>query len=139
MEVVQPEKTKYFMPYAPGIKVKADTDLLFMSGCTALPLYHAHPHDPADERRIPKDIKEQTRLVMDNIKRVLDSVGATFKDVVVANWFVTNMDEQDQIGQVMGEYFEGNFPCSTLVEVRRLVVEALRLEVEVVAEIPKHR
>jgi len=41
MEVIHPEKSDYFMPFAPGMKVRGGTDLLFVSGCTALPLYHA--------------------------------------------------------------------------------------------------
>jgi 2-iminobutanoate/2-iminopropanoate deaminase len=135
MEVIHPEKSEHFMPYAPGIRVKAGTDTLYLSGCTCLPLYHAHPHVP-EELDVPEDIKEQTRLTMENIKKVLDAAGATFQDAVVANMFVTDMNEQDEIGQVMGEYFQGHYPTSTLVEVRRLVVEGVRLEIEVIAELP---
>ncbi len=136
MEVIQPEKSEHFMPFAPGIKVRAGTDLLYLSGCTALPLYHAHPHVVKD-LRFPQDVKEQTRLVLKNIKKVLDAAGATFRDVVVANIFVTDMDDQDKIGEVMGEFFQGHFPTSTLVEIRRLVVDGLKLEVEVIAELPR--
>ena len=136
MEVIQPEKSEHFMPFAPGIKIRAGTDMLYLSGCTALPLYHAHPHVVKD-LHFPEDVKEQTRLVLTNIKKVLDAAGATFRDVIVANIFVTDMNDQDKIGQVMGEFFQGQFPTSTLVEVRRLVVDGLKLEVEVIAELPR--
>lgn len=135
MEVIHPEKSPHFMPFAPGIKVRAGTDILYVSGCTALPLYHAHPHVLKDLHP-PDDVKEQTRLVMENIKKVLDAAGATFRNVVQADVFVTNMDDQDRIGEVMGKYFQGHFPTSTMVEVRRLVVDGLKLEVNVIAELP---
>jgi len=136
MEVIHPEKSDYFMPFAPGMKVRGGTDLLFVSGCTALPLYHAHPH-VLEDLHPPEDVKTQARLVMENIKKVLDAAGATFRDVVIADIFVTNMDDQDKIGEVMAEYFQGHFPTSTMVEVRRLVVPGLKLEVNAVAELPR--
>jgi enamine deaminase RidA (YjgF/YER057c/UK114 family) len=135
MEVIHPERSHHFMPFAPGIKVRAGSKMLYVSGCTALPLYHAHPHVPAD-LHFPDDVREQTRLVMENLKKVLDAAGATFRDVVCADVFVTNIDDQDKIGEVMGEYFQGHFPTSTMVEVRRLVVAGLKLEVNATAELP---
>ena len=43
------------------------------------------------------------------------------------------MEEQDAIGEVMGEYFRGDFPASSLIEVSRLVDERLKLEVSAIA------
>jgi len=42
---VEVEKTNYFMPYATVMRVRTGGDLVFISGATALPLYHQHPHE----------------------------------------------------------------------------------------------
>ncbi|MBD2773909.1 RidA family protein [Iningainema tapete] len=131
-EVVEVEKTDFFMPYAPLIRVKHTGDLLFISGATALPLYHEHPHEH-DKLNPPDDVREQTRLVMENLKKCLQASGATFADVVRTDVFVTNMEDQNAIGEVMEKYFLGNYPASTLVEVKRLVDRRLKLEVSAIA------
>jgi 2-iminobutanoate/2-iminopropanoate deaminase len=131
-DVVDVEKTSFFMPYAPLIRVRPGGTLLFLSGSTALPLYHQHPHEH-DTLDPPTDARAQTRLVMENLQKVLAASGASFSDVVRTDVFVTNMEEQDAIGEVMGEYFAGNYPCSTLVEVSRLVDARLKLEVNAIA------
>lgn len=131
-EVIEVEKTSFFMPYAPLVRVRPGGTLLFLSGATALPLYHQHPHEP-EALDPPADVRAQARLVMENLKRVLDASGASFSDVVRTDVFVTDMEDQDAIGEVMAEYFEGDYPASTLVEVRRLVDERLKLEVSAIA------
>lgn len=69
----------------------------------------------------PEDVREQTRLVMENLKQCLQAAGTTFADVVRTDVFVTNMEDQDAIGEVMEYYLQGHYPASTLVEVKRLV------------------
>jgi len=132
LEPIHPRPPQHEMPFVPAIKVKNRGTLLFVSGATANPLYHKHPHDPA-ELTPPEDIREQTRRVMDNLKMVLDASGATFQDVVKLTKFLTRMEEQDEIWSVMKQYFDGHLPTSTTVEVSALVVPGLRLEVELIA------
>jgi enamine deaminase RidA (YjgF/YER057c/UK114 family) len=132
LEPIHPRPPQHEMPFVPAIKVTNRGTLLFVSGATANPLYHKHPHDPA-ELTPPEDIREQTRRVMDNLKMVLDASGATFRDVVKVTKFLTRMEEQDEIWSVMKEYFGGHLPTSTTVEVSALVVPGLRLEVELIA------
>ena len=86
-EVVEVEKTTFFMPYAPLVRVCPGGTLLFISGATALPLYHEHPHEH-DKLDPPADVRAQARLVMENLKRVLDSAGAEFSDIVRTDVFV---------------------------------------------------
>lgn len=131
-EVVEVEKTDFFMPYAPLVSVRPGGTLLFISGVTALPLYHQHPHEN-DKLDPPEDVRTQARLVMENLRKVLDAAGAEFSDIVRTDVFVTNMEEQDAIGDVMGEYFRQDFPASFLIEVSRLVDERLKLEVSAIA------
>jgi 2-iminobutanoate/2-iminopropanoate deaminase len=132
LEPIHPRPPQHAMPFVPGIKVRNCGTLVFVSGATASPLYHKHPHDPA-EITPPDDIREQTRRVMENLKLVLDASGATFRDVVKVTKFLTRMEEQDEVWAVMQEYFGDHLPTSTTVEVSGLVVAGLRLEVEMIA------
>lgn len=131
-EFVEVEKTDYFMPYAPVIRAKAGGDLLFISGATALPLFHQHPHEH-DELDPPENIREQTRNVMENLTRCLEAARASWSDIVRTDVFVTDMEEQDAVGGVMAQYFGGDFPASTMVEVKRLVDPRLKIEVSAIA------
>ena len=135
LEPIHPRPPQHAMPFVPGIKVSNCGTLVFLSGATASPLYHKHPHDPA-EITPPDDIREQTRRVMENLKLVLDASGATFGDVVKVTKFLTRMEEQDDVWAVMQEYFGDHLPTSTTVEVSGLVVPGLRLEVEMLAALP---
>lgn len=139
IENVEVEKTEYFMPYAPVMRVRADGDLVFISGATALPLYHQHPHE-FDKLNPPGDIRGQARNVMENLKKCLRAVGAGWKDVVRTDVYLTNMaEDQDTVGQVFAEYFGDHFPTSTWVEVKRLVDPRLRIEVSAIAVVERAR
>jgi enamine deaminase RidA (YjgF/YER057c/UK114 family) len=134
-EKVKVGETEYFMPYEPVVRVRPGGDLLFLSGATALPLFHQHPHEH-DRLDPPADVREQTRLVMDTLTSCLEAAGAGWGDVVRTDAFLTDMNDQDAIGEVMGAYFEGDFPASTWVEVRRLVDPRLKLEMSAIAVVP---
>ena len=132
IESIAVEKSDFRMPYSPVIRVRTGGDLLFISGATALPLYHQHPHEH-DKLNPPADVREQTRLVMENLAKVLRAAGASFSDVVRTDVFVTDMEDQDAIDETMGRYFQGHSPASTLIEVSRLVDRRLKLEVNAIA------
>ena len=58
------------MPYAPGIVVRRG-NLVFLSGVTAAPVYHHHPHRPEEFDTMPRDMEGQARAALDNLKRSL--------------------------------------------------------------------
>ena len=61
-EAIHPRQSDAPMPFAPGILVTGGK-ILFISGCTALNLYHSHPHRP-EELVFPEDTSEQARRVL---------------------------------------------------------------------------
>ena len=85
------------------------------------------------------DIEAQTRQVLDNLARVLASVGGHLDDIVKVTVFVADMAHLDRIHQVRSEYFTPPYPASTLVEVSRLVRTEYLVEIDAVASIPSHR
>lgn len=124
-----------FMPFEPGIRVDNESDMLFLSGATAAPLYHDHPHD-FDEFDLPDDINEQMRMTLDNIERVLEANDMTFRNIVKVTTFLTDIREIDMRGDVIEEYFGDWKPASTTVEVNNLSTPGARVELDMIAALP---
>ena len=118
------------MPYAPALVVRRG-NLVFLSGVTAAPVYHSHPHRD-EEFALPPTMVEQAVLVMENLKKTLAAAGATLADLVAATRYLTDVAEQDDLNRVWGSYLGPHVPTTTTVEVSRLATHA-RCKVEVSA------
>ena len=102
------------MPYAPALLVRRGS-LLFLSGVTAAPVYHSHPHRE-EEFNLPRTMREQAVLAMDNLKKTLEAAGCTMKDLVSATRYLTDVAEQDDLNRVWAEWLGGHLPTTTTVE-----------------------
>ena len=63
--VHHPDKRHVEMPYAPALLVRRG-GLLFLSGLTAAPVYHSHPHRE-DEFDLPPRMRDQAIRLMENL------------------------------------------------------------------------
>lgn len=128
---------RWNMPYTPAIKVTGGSTV-YVSGVTAAPVYHSHPHVPDEFDTIPEDPGEQAALAMENLRRVLEASGAGLGDIVQLIRFMVDQDRnQDAINQVMGEYLGEHRATSTSVEVVRLATDPrLVLELQAIAVVP---
>jgi 2-iminobutanoate/2-iminopropanoate deaminase len=117
-----PDAPDMWMPYAPAIKVKGGTTV-YLAGVTAAPVYHHHPHRPVEFDAMPRDMAGQAKAALENLKRGLEAVGATFADVVTADRFVTDLTDQDALNRVWGEFFRDAKPATTTVQVVRLATD----------------
>jgi reactive intermediate/imine deaminase len=82
------------------------------------------------------DMAEQTRQVFRNLGAVLEAAGATFADVVKLTYFVRDINAVASIRAARDEFIDtANPPASTLVEVSRLFMPDLLIEVEAVAAV----
>lgn len=127
---------RFNMPYTPAIKVTSGT-IVYLSGVTAAPIYHSHPHVPSEFDHIPEDPAVQTEMTMENLRLVLRAAGGDLGDLVELTRFMVDQDKnQDAINRVMARYLGSHRPASTSVEVVRLATDPrLILEVKGVAVI----
>ena len=125
-------RTDVVMPYAPGIVVRRG-HLVFLSGVTAAPVYHSHPHRE-EEFDLPTTMRDQAKLAMENLKKTLEAAGCTLGDLVSATRYVTNVAEQDDMNRVWAQYLGAHLPTTTTVEVSRLATHArCKLEISAIA------
>jgi len=114
-------------PYSHAVEVDG---WIFCAGQIASDLLY----DPAT---IPEGIEAQTRLVMENLARVLEGVGAGLDQVVSARVFLTDFArDYRRMDAVYRTFFApGRLPARTCVGVTALAGEAL-VEIDAIAKKP---
>ena len=84
---------------------------------------------------MPANFSGQARNTFENLKKCLALAGASFKDVVKINYFVTDLANTTELRRVRSEYLDMNQPpASTLVQSG--LGTGMLLEVEAIAIVP---
>ena len=96
-------------PYNQAIMID---DILYISGQVCI--------DPATNTLKNKDLKDETRQVMSNLKAILQEAGMTFNNVIKTTIFLTDMNRFSELNEIYGTYFEGDFPTRETVQVSAL-------------------
>ncbi|HRG81093.1 MAG TPA: RidA family protein [Chitinophagaceae bacterium] len=99
--------------------VKVD-NMLYISGAVALEV-------------TPAGIRQ----VYQALERSLKSFGAGFQNVVKENLYTTDIEAMKKYNEARKAFYKGDFPAATWVQVSRLYMHEARLEVELVAHLPK--
>lgn len=72
---------------------------------------------------------EQAKVIFEKIKDCLENAGSGMQDVVNMNIYVTDMADNKDIWRARQEFFTGDFPCSTLVQVASLAGPEIKVEI----------
>jgi 2-iminobutanoate/2-iminopropanoate deaminase len=104
-------------------------DLVFVAGQTG-----RHPQTGA----VGKDIREQTRNVLERIKVVLEAAGTSLDNVLTATTYLTNLGDLAAYNEEYAKYFPNpnDKPARTTVTVASLNAPDLLIEITVTACIP---
>ncbi len=111
-------------PYSPAVRAG---DFIYVSG--------QGPVDTETDRLSNGDIRHETRLVLSNIRRILEGCGATMADVVKCTVFLGDAAEFAAMNEVYAEFFGDNKPARTTVEAK--FVAPMRVEIDCVAYKPR--
>ena len=76
------------------------------------------------------DEYEQAKLIFGKIKGMVEAAGGTMADVVKITVYVTEIKNNTKVWAARREFFSGDFPASTLVEVKGLVDPRMKVEIE---------
>lgn len=77
----------------------------------------------------------QARTAFEKIRLVLEAAGASMDDIVKLTIFVTRIANSAGVRRARSEFFTGDFPTSSMVEVSRLGRPELLVEIEAVASV----
>jgi 2-iminobutanoate/2-iminopropanoate deaminase len=115
---------------APNPNLSAATkfgNLVFVAGQTG-----RHPVTG----EVGKDIREQTRNVLERIKQILTAAGTSLDNVLTATTYVTRREDVPAYNEEYAKYFPTNKPARTTVTVAALNLLDLVVEIAVTACIP---
>ncbi|WP_028951281.1 RidA family protein [Sulfurihydrogenibium subterraneum] len=122
MQVIYTEKApKPIGPYSQAIKYE---NLIFISGQIAI--------DPSTNEFVNADVSTQTKIIMENIKAILEEAGLNLNHVIKTTIYLKNLEDFQVVNEIYGEYFKDHKPARSTVEVSRLPKDAL-VEIEVIA------
>lgn len=87
----------------------------------------------------PGDAYLQTQYILAEIVAALAELGATPADVLRTRVYLTDIDQWEAAGRAHGEVFAGLDPACTFIEVGRLMLDGLVVEVELSAVVGPER
>lgn len=115
-------------------------DFIFVSGTSARRVDDSIAGAGRDAGgREVRDIRVQTRAVLENIRDILAGAGATLTDVVEVSSYLVNMADFGGYNEVYSEFFGYDGPARTTVAVAELPHPQLLIEIKVVAYRPAGR
>ena len=81
---------------------------------------------------VPGDVREQTRLVLSNIRAILEAAGAGLQDVVRCGVFLGDIGDFAAMNEVYRDFFGPNPPARTTVGAS---LPGIKVEIDAVAYI----
>lgn len=112
-------------PYSVGVQA---CHFLYTAGQIGL--------DPKSGTIVTGGIEMETRQVMNNLKAIVESAGASMNDVIKTTVFLRDMNDFAKMNAIYGEFFAANPPARSTVQVAGLPKGAL-VEIELIAMLPK--
>ena len=112
-------------PYTPAVRAGA---FIFVAG--------QGPTDPATNQMSCGDIRHETRLVLGNIKKILEGCGASMEDVVKCSVFLVDAHDFAAMNEVYAEFFGSAKPARTTVEAK-FVAPPMKVEIDCIEYKPK--
>ena len=101
-------------------------DTLFISGQVARPF-------EGGTQLVGNNEYEQARQIFSRIERIIKAAGGTMDNLVKMTIYVVDITKNTEVWRARREFFTGDFPASTLVEVRSLAGPETLVEIEAVA------
>ncbi len=84
-----------------------------------------------------KDEYEQTKIIFQKHKALIEAAGGKMADFTKLTIFVTRIENNKRVWKARSEFFSGNFPACSLVEVSKLATPKIYVEIEGIAHIGK--
>lgn len=87
-------------------------------------------------KKVPNDIKEQTRVVLNKVKAILIKEGGSTSDIVKTTAYITDIEDWGAVNEVYKEFFGKLKPARSIIPVGNLHY-GCKIELEAIAVINK--
>ena len=84
-----------------------------------------------------KNEYEQAKIIFEKHKALIEAAGGKMSDFTKLTIFVTRIQNNTEVWKARAEFFKGNFPACSLVEVSKLAAPNIFVEIEGIAHIGK--
>ncbi|MFB3882772.1 MAG: RidA family protein [Armatimonadota bacterium] len=108
-------------PYSPAVRAGG---FVFVSG--------QGPLDPKTGEVFRGDIREQTRLVLDNVRAILEAAGSSLGKVVKTNVYLTGIADFAAMNEVYATFFPAEPPARTTIQAAALPL-GISVEIDAIA------
>ena len=126
VEILHPEGWAPAKGYANGMKATGTT--IFVGGQIGW---------TAEQRFETDDFVGQCEQALKNVLAVVEEGGASAENIVRLTWYVTDkrayLATQKELGEAYRRVMGRNFPAMTMVEVKALIEDRARVEIEATA------
>ena len=90
------------------------------------------PLDPKTGDIYKGSIEKESRLVLDNIKTIVEEAGGKMEDVLKTTCYLANMDDFNKFNEVYNEYFSKNPPARTTIQAGKLPL-GVKIEMDAIS------
>ena len=88
------------------------------------------PINPKTNQLVVDDFSKQVKMILQNIKSIIEEAGFVVKDIVKTTVFLKDLSNFKIVNEVYKDFFEAEFPARSAVQVSKLPLNA---EVEIEA------
>jgi enamine deaminase RidA (YjgF/YER057c/UK114 family) len=85
------------------------------------------------------DIRQQTTVILDNLRQVMEAAGGTMGDVAIVQVFMTNPADYAAMNEEYSKHFTVPCPNRGTFYISGLAIPGLRIEIVAQAHIPEQR
>ena len=107
-------------PYSGAVRVG---DTLYMAGTIGV----------GEDGKVPEDAADETRYVMNNIKRTVEAAGMTMDDIVSVQVFCSDLSHYQAFNGVYRTFFTREYPVRAFLGSGPLLLADARFEVQAIA------
>lgn len=100
---------------------------VFVSGQVAI--------DKQTGKARPGDIKEETELILMNLKRILQAAGSDLHHVIRCGVYLRDLKDFQNMNEAYRQVFGEHKPTRTTIQA--VLIEPFKIEIDAVAELPK--
>ena len=122
-EAVQMGGAPLGLPFSPGVRLG---ELLFISGQGAI---------DKSGRVAEGDIKTQTRISLDNFRRIVEEAGSDMDNVLQTTVYLKDLADYAGMNEVYSSFFNEPRPARATVQVADLLL-GMRVEIQGIVHVP---